>query len=171
MLFRSDSIQKAFQNADKVLEDLEMETSEENRRAVRILGYNQMELTRENIQAVKASDMELHRVIDKMTPAAVLQIIRDGKNPLEMTIPEVNDYLDSMQYAKEEETEKYSKFLYKLDRNKAITEDERTAYIGIYRMLRQFEKTDDAAVGAVINMGAELSFKNLLSAVDRKSVV
>ena len=160
-----DSIQKAFQNADKVLEDLEMETSEENRRAVRILGYNQMELTRENIQAVKASDMELHRVIDKMTPAAVLQIIRDGKNPLEMTIPEVNDYLDSMQYAKEEETEKYSKFLYKLDRNKAITEDERTAYIGIYRMLRQFEKTDDAAVGAVINMGAELSFKNLLSAV------
>ncbi|MDE6846054.1 MAG: hypothetical protein K2J99_09835 [Lachnospiraceae bacterium] len=160
-----DSIQKAFQNADEILEDLGMEASEENRRAVRILGYNQMELSRENIESVRASDMELHRVIDKMTPAVVLQTIRDGKNPLEMTIPEINDYLDSMQYEKEEETEKYSKFLYKLDRNKAITEEERTAYIGIYRMLRQFEKTDDAAVGAVVNMGAELSFKNLLSAV------
>ncbi|MCM1121134.1 MAG: DUF6240 domain-containing protein [Eubacterium sp.] len=160
-----DSIQRAFQNTDKILEDLGLEINEENQRAVRILGYNQMEMSLENIQSVRASDMELHRVIDKMTPAVVLQTIRDGKNPLEMTIPEINDYLDSMQYEKEEETEKYSKFLYKLDRNKAITEEERTAYIGIYRMLRQFEKTDDAAVGAVVNMGAELSFKNLLSAV------
>ena len=160
-----DSIQKAFQNADKILEDLEMEISEENRRAVRILGYNQMELTRENIESVRASDMELHRVIDKMTPAAVLQTIRDGKNPLEMTIPELNEYLDSIPYAREQEAEKYSKFLYKLDKNKAITQEERTAYIGIYRMFRQFEKTDDAAVGALVNMGVDLSFKNMLSAV------
>ena len=52
-----------------------------------------------------------------------------------------------------------------LDKNKAITEEERTAYIGIYRMLRQFEKTDNAAVGALVNIGAEVSFKNMLSAV------
>lgn len=160
-----DSIQKAFRNVDEILEDLGMKASEENRRAVRILGYNQMELSRENIEAVKATDMELHRVIDKMTPAAVLQTIRDGKNPLEMSIPELNNYLNSISYGREEETEKYSKFLYKLDKNKAITEEERTAYIGIYRMLRQIEKTDDAAVGALVNIGAEFSFKNLLSAV------
>ena len=160
-----DSIRKAFQNVDAILEDMDIEANEENRRAVRILSYNNMELTEENIQAVRASDMELHRVIDKMTPAVVLQTIRDGKNPLEMTIPELNDYLDSTQYEKEQETEKYSKFLYKLDRNNEINKEERTAFIGIYRMFRQFEKTDDAAVGALVNMGAELSFKNLLSAV------
>ncbi len=160
-----DSIQKAFRNVDSILEKMGMETSEENRRAVRILGYNRMELSRENVEAVRACDMELHSVIEKMTPAAVLQTIRDGKNPLEMTVPELNEYLDSIQYGKEQDNEKYSKFLYKLDKNKAIGEDERTAYIGIYRMLRQFEKTDDAAVGALLNMGAEFSFKNLLSAV------
>ncbi|MDE6386560.1 MAG: hypothetical protein K2L82_01995 [Lachnospiraceae bacterium] len=160
-----DSIKKAFRNVDSILEDLDMELNEENRRAVRILGYNQMKLSRENILSVRASAMELHRVIDKMTPAAVLQTIRDGKNPLEMTVPELNEYLDSMPYGKEQEAEKYSKFLYKLDKNKAITEEERTAYIGIYRMFRQFEKTDDAAVGALMNMGADLSFKNLLGAV------
>ncbi|MCH5249787.1 MAG: hypothetical protein J1E98_07635 [Lachnospiraceae bacterium] len=160
-----DSIRKAFRNVDAILEDMGLETSEENRRAVRILSYNKMELSDESIQAVKASDMELHRVIDKMTPAMVLQTIRDGKNPLEMTIPELNDYLDSTQYASEQENEKYSRFLYKLDRNKEIDQEERAAFIGIYRMFRQFEKTDDAAVGALVNMGAELSFKNLLSAV------
>ncbi|MCM1251309.1 MAG: DUF6240 domain-containing protein [Clostridium sp.] len=160
-----DSIHKAFRNVDDVLQDMDMETSEENRRAVRILGYNRMELSQENIEAVKASDMELRSVIDKMTPAAVLQTIRDGKNPLDMTIPELNDYLDSTDYGKEQEAEKYSRFLYKLDKNKAIDEQERTAYIGIYRMFRQIEKGDDAAVGMLVSTGAEFSFKNLLSAV------
>lgn len=97
-----DSIKKAFRNVDDILEDMDMELNEENRRAVRILGYNQMKLTRENIMSVRASAMELHRVIDKMTPAAVLQTIRDGKNPLEMTIPELNEYLDSIPYGKEQ---------------------------------------------------------------------
>ncbi|MDE7130357.1 MAG: hypothetical protein K2O65_00975 [Lachnospiraceae bacterium] len=160
-----DSIQKAFRSVDSTLEDLGLELNEENRRAVRILGYNRMELTQENIEMVRDTDAELHRVISKMTPAAVLQAIRDGKNPLEMTMPELNEYLDSIPYSKEQASEKYSKFLYKLDKNNAIDEQERTAYIGIYRMLRQFEKTDDAAVGALVNMGAEVSFKNMLSAV------
>ena len=160
-----DSIEKAFRNVDSILEDLGMETSEENRRAVRILGYNRMELSRENIETVRATDMELQRVVDKMTPAAVLQTIRDGRNPLEMTLPELDAYLDSIPYGKEQEIEKFSRFLYKLDKNKAITEEERTAFIGIYRMLRQFEKTDNAGVGALISIGAEVSFKNMLSAV------
>ncbi len=160
-----DSIQKAFRNVDDILKDMGLEASEENRRAVRIMGYNQMELTREGIEAVRESDTELRRVIEKMTPAAVLQTIRDGKNPLEMTIPELNEYLDSSDFGKQEEAEKYSKFLYKLDKNKEIDENERAAYIGIYRMFRQLEKTDDAAIGMLLNTGAELSFKNLLSAV------
>ena len=160
-----DDIQDAFQNVDDILKDMGLEISEENRRAVRILGYNRMEMSRGNVETVRETDMELQRVINKMTPAAVLQAIRDGKNPLEMTLPELEDYLDSIPYGKEQEIEKYSKFLYKLDKNKAITEEERTAYIGIYRMLRQFEKTDNAGVGALINIGAEVSFKNMLSAL------
>lgn len=160
-----DDIQRAFQNVDDILEDMELETNEYNRRAVRILGYNKMEVSYENIQVVRAADIELRHVIDRMTPAVVLQTIRDNKNPLEMTIPELNDYLDSIQYEKEQENEKYSKFLYKLDKNNEIDEQERTAFIGIYRMFRQFEKTDDAAIGTLINVGAELSFKNMLSAM------
>lgn len=160
-----DSIRKAFRNVDDILEDMKLETTDENRRAVRILSYNRMELSAENIQAVKESDTELRSVIEKMTPAVVLQTIRDGKNLLEMTVPELNDYLDSMEYHKEQEVEKYSRFLYKLDKNKEIDAQERSAYIGIYRMFRQLEKTDDAAVGMILNTGAEFSFKNLLSAV------
>ena len=55
--------------------------------------------------------------------------------------------------------------MYKLERNHAVTEKERDAYIGIYRLFRQLEKTDGAAIGTLINQGAEPTVRNLLSAM------
>ena len=60
--------------------------------------------------------------------------------------------------------EDYSRFLYQLERKKDVTEEERKAYIGIYRMVYQVEREDGAAVGAVVNTGAELQFSTLLTA-------
>lgn len=160
-----DSIRKAFRNVDDILEDMGMETSEENRRAVRILGYNSMDITTENMDAVKKYDMELRQTIRRMTPAVTLQAIRDGKNPLTMSMEELNQYLDGSDQQAAAREEKFSKYLYKLEKNHAIGEQEREAYIGIYRMFRQLEKTDDAAVGSLINEGAQLSFQNLLTAM------
>ena len=45
-----DKISKAFRNIDDILEDMGLESSDDNRRAVRILGYNSMEITKENIE-------------------------------------------------------------------------------------------------------------------------
>ncbi len=160
-----DSIRKAFRNVDDILGEMDMEISEENRRAVRILGYNSMDITEENMDAVKKYDMELRQTIRKMTPAAALQAVRDGKNPLNMSIEELNQYLDSSDQQAAAKEEKFSKYLYKLEKNHAVNEQEREAYIGIYRMFRQLEKTDDAAVGSLLKEGADLSFQNLLTAM------
>ena len=46
-----------------------------------------------------------------------------------------------------------------------MTKEEKEAYIGIYRLLRQLEKTDGAAIGALLQQGAEPTLKNLLTAV------
>lgn len=160
-----DSIQKAFSNVDAILEDFHMEFTAENRRAVRILGYNSMEITEEAIASVKEADRELTGVIKKLSPAAVLKLIRDGQNPLTMTVSELSDYLAQNESAPEKEAEDYRRFLTKLEKNDGITEAEKESYIGIYRLLRQIEKTDGAVIGSLVNQGAELSFKNLLSAV------
>ncbi len=160
-----DSIRKAFANVDDILADLGLERSRANQRAIRILGYNRMDLTVENIGRVKEVDEQVQSVVEKMTPAATLQMIRNGKNPLEMSFAELETYFDSIPETYEEHAESYSKFLYHLEQNKEITSEEREAYIGIYRLLRQLEKSDGAAVGAVVNTGAELQFANLLSAV------
>lgn len=160
-----DSIKKAFRNVDDILKDMDLEISDNNRRAVRILGYNRMEVSAENIESVKTADLSIRRVLDKMTPAAVMQMIREGKNPLSMDMQELETYLDDRERSPQEDIEKYSEYLYKLERNHAVTEQEREAYIGIYRLFRQLEKTDGAAIGTLINQGAEPTVKNLLSAM------
>ena len=160
-----DSIQKAFRNVDELLEEANMAVSETNRRAVRILGYNGMEITQENVDAVKTADLTLRRVLEKMTPASTLQMIRDGVNPLSLNMEELETYLNQQERNPEQELEKYSEYLYKLERNNSITGQERESYIGIYRLFRQLEKTDSAAIGTLLNQGTELTVKNLLSAM------
>ena len=160
-----DSIEKAFRNVDDILRDFNLETTEDNRRAVRILGYNSMDISRENIELVKSADTSLQRTLEKMTPGNVLQMIRDGENPLSATMEELSEYFDGQQHTPEQDAEKYSKFLYKMEKNGKISEEERTSFIGIYRMIRTLEKNDGAAIGALVNQGAELTFQNLLSAV------
>lgn len=160
-----DRISKAFRNIDDILTDLGLETSEENRRAVRILGYNRMEIDEDSINAVKEADSQVTGVISRMTPATTLQMIREQKNPLEMTMEELEAYLDNKDSDPAQDAEKYSKFLQRLDRSGGINAQEREAYIGIYRMFRQIEKSDGAVIGSLVATGAQMNFKNMLSAV------
>lgn len=159
-----DSIRKAFSNVDDILTDMSLDKTPENQRAVRILAYNRMELTSENMEKVKEADRQVTAVVEKLTPKNVLQMIRDGVNPLEKTFEELESYFAENPQNYEEETEEYSRFLYQLEQKKDITESERKAYIGIYRMVHQIEREDGAAVGAVVNTGAELQFSTLLAA-------
>lgn len=160
-----DSIKKAFANVDDILRDMNQELTEENRRVVRILGYNQMTISPENMEAVATADRQVQHVVEKMTPAATLQMIRDGVNPLEKSFAELEQYFESGEQTYEQEAESYSRFLHRLDRNGDITPEERDSYIGVFRLLHQIEKSDGAAVGALVNAQAEVHFANLLSAV------
>ena len=126
-----DSIRKAFSNVDDILTDMSLDKTLENQRAVRILAYNRMEITAENIERVKEADKQVTAVIEKLTPKNVLQMIRDGVNPLEKTFGELESYFAENPQSYEEEAEDYSRFLYQLEQKKDITENEWKAYIGI----------------------------------------
>ena len=161
-----DSIQKAFGNdVDAILDYLGADFTDENRRAIRILGYNHMEMTNTNLRTVLEADRQVRTVLEKLTPAATLKMIRDGVNPLEKSFDELERYFDELPNEYKDSAQSYSRFLYGLEKNNKITPEEREGYIGIYRLVNQIEKSDGAAVGAVINTHAELHFANLLSAV------
>ncbi len=162
-----DSIQKAFANVDDILQDLSLETSEENRRAVRILAYNELSITPESVAQMKAADEEVQRMFRNMTPAVVTQMIKRGINPLEMDFAGINRIAEEIQSELGDSTDRsrFGEYLWKLEQNGEISEEERSAYIGIYRLIRQVENTDGAAIGALIHQGADLTMKNLLTAV------
>ena len=124
-----------------------------------------MEMTEENFEQIRQNDELLTDVVDKMKPATVLSMIREGINPLTMSLAELQKYLNEQQQDIPKEIESYSKFLYQLEQKSGISENERSAYIGIYRLLRQIEKGDNAAIGAVQKAGATLTLENLLTAV------
>lgn len=160
-----DSLEKAFGSVDHILDGLGLEHTDENRRAVRILGYNRMEMSLSNLEAVRDADRQVQGVLMKLTPAATLKMIRDGINPLEKSFGELEQYFKSLPPEYKKDAESYSRFLYGLERNNAITPEERESYIGIYRLVRQIEKAEDAAVGALVNMQSEVHFSSLLSAM------
>ena len=85
-----DSIQKAFRNVDDILNDIGLEATEANQRAVRILGYNQIEITQESVAEMKAADEQVQRVFRNLTPATVTEMIRRGIDPLDMDFSTLN---------------------------------------------------------------------------------
>ena len=161
-----DSISKAFQNVDDILDDLDLEVSEANRRAVRILAYNEMAINPESIMQMKAADQKVQNLFQNLSPSVVMEMIREGVNPLEMNVEELNAKAEEIKNKLNAgDEDKFSKYLWKLERHQEITQQERESYIGIYRMLNQIDKTDGAVIGALMQQGAEFSMKNLLTAV------
>lgn len=160
-----DSIKKAFRNVPDILSELGLEDTKENERAVRILGYNSLSINKESIDEIKDADKKLTSVIERLTPKDTLDLIREGKSPIKMSVDELNEYLDSKEDTEKEEIEKYSKFLYKLEQDGDISTDERKDYIEVYRFFHQIEKTEGAAIGAVVNAGQEFTFGNLQTAL------
>ncbi len=161
-----DNIQKAFGNTDSLLENIGMSATAENRRAVRMLGYNSVEVTAENVQKVSEYDAKLQEVLKEMHPAVTVRMIRDGINPLEQSIDDLSAKI--AQIKQEEgitEDENYSIFLINLDHKKEITPEERQAYIGVYRALHQLDGSEEKAIGGVYKNGQELTLQNLLTAV------
>ena len=161
-----DSISKAFQNVDDILKELQIDTSESNRRAVRILAYNSTDITEENIKQIKSVDEQVQRALNDMTPAVTIEMIKRGISPLDMSMSDISETARRIKSENpDERDEKFSEFLWKLEKKNEISEEERDSYIGIYRLISQVEQSDGAVIGSLVNQGADITMKNLLTAV------
>ena len=162
-----DSIQKAFRNVDDILQEIGMEITQGNARAVRILAYNHLEINEQSVLEMKQADRQVQQAFDSLKPAVVREMIREGINPLQMQMSELNEQADRIreQIGGADDLAKYSEYLWKLEQNQDISAQERDSYIGIYRLIHQVEMGDGAAIGALVQQGAPITMGNLLSAV------
>ena len=161
-----DRISKAFAGIESLLKTEGIEVSEANIRATRLLGYAGMEVNETNITSMKQYHTLVESTFDALKPAVVVRMVKQGINPLNMEFEELRKTADEISqelgYSKEE---KYSEFLYRLDKNNELTKEERSAYIGIYRLINAVKNTDNAAIAVTAKANRELTMSNLLTAV------
>ncbi len=173
-----DSMQKAFANVDDILDDLGFETTDNNRKSVRILAYNQMDLSKENITNTRSTLLLVQETIKALKPATVMEMIKEGKNPLDLTMDDLLDLAKNMSEKMsggedsnsnlQKESQSFAKFLWKLEQTEDLSEDQRNSYIGIYRMIHQVEAGDGAAIGSLMQQKQEVTLRNLMTAVRSK---
>lgn len=165
-----DSLKKAVQgSADDIIRELGLEGTEEDKEAIKVLAANNMDMTRENVETVKSVNAMINNLIKNMKPETVLNMIKDGVNPMNASIEEVNEYLtEANDKASKDNEEKFSKFLYKLDRTNGITKEQRKQFIGIYQMMNIFIRDAGVAAGALIKQGAEVTMNNLMTAYNSR---
>lgn len=160
-----DSIQKAFSHVGGLLKEMGLPATAANERAVRILAYNRMPITEENIRAMKEYDDKVTSIAKGLKPEVVTELIRRQENPLDMGLDELDEKISEIRAELTSNDISFRKYIWKLDHSGAVTPEERKSMIGIYRLLDKVEKSDGAVIGQVIKEGRELSFSSLLSAV------
>lgn len=165
-----DSLKKAVQgSADDIIKELGLEGTDDDKEAIKVLAANNMDMTKENVETVKSVNAMINNLIKNMKPEAVLNMIKDGINPMNASIEEVNEYLtEANDKASKDNEEKFSKFLYKLDRTNGITKEQRKQFIGIYQMMNIFTRDAGVAAGALIKQGAEVTMNNLMTAYNSR---
>lgn len=166
-----DSITEAFQNVDAILADMDMDRNEANQRAVRILAYNEMEITKANLASVKEADAKVQQMFETITPQIVFNLIQENKNPLNMTVDGLNEEIMQQREVRGiTDEQRFSEFLYQMDKNNQITKEERASFIGIYRLLDKIQKSHGKDIGAVVRNGQEVTLSNLFAADKSRKV-
>lgn len=161
-----DSIRKAFANVSDILEEMKLPVNYENERAVRILGYNSMEITETNINQIVSYDRQVNQLMDTFYPEAVLSMIKDGINPLDVPIDELNQIIADKNYNKGvTEAENFATYLRDMEKRGMVSPEERESYIGIYRVMNKLAKSGDREAGWLFNSGMDLTVRNLITAM------
>lgn len=161
-----DKVSKAVAaSTDNVLKELNQDINEENRRAVRILAYNDMEVTVERITKVKEIDKIVNNIFEKMTPDIALELLRDHADIMGMDIRELSKTLDKKKDEKDERvTCNFAQYLHGLDKKGMISESDRESYMALYSIVNKLVKDDSNAIGQLVNQDNEETLGNLVTA-------
>ena len=159
-----DSIKKAFSNIENLIIDTGLESNEDYKRAVRVLGYNNMEVTKENIQKIAEKISVFENLKEEMTPKTAKYLIDNKVDIMNVDISELNNELKEVnQQIDANKNEKYSRFLLKMQKSGDISETERELYIEIYRTLENISSWDAKAIGMAVSTSSTMTLKSLLN--------
>lgn len=160
-----DRVEKAFRNVDDILDDLGLEQNLYNRRAVEILGRNQMSVTVDTIEQVKALDVQLQTLINNLDPSVVKKLVEAGENLLDMPLDKLVQQVQALDEGmKEKASTSLSKRIQKVMNMETITKETKEAVIGTYRLIHTIQSNKGAAVGFLMKNNMQPTLEHLFDA-------
>ena len=160
-----DSFSKVYAQLAPFVEELGLESTQQNVKAAAILSKNEMDVTIDNILTIKEIDAKLTDVYNKLHPSIAATMIKDGHNPMKMHIDDVAAYINDFndEYG-HNLAERIPEYIAQMDKDKTLTKDERDAMIAIYRMLNNIQKNGAAAIGVAVKNEIDMTLGNMLEA-------
>ncbi len=165
-----DSLAKAFAHVDPLLESLGLPVEAVYQKAVRILVYGHREITKERVEQTARAYSQWQSVMDKLSPAGLWSLIREGSNPLTMSLEQLEQHLDREQELKGLDLRAYGEFLRQLDKKADISKEQRDLYVGLYRLLHGISKEDFRALGRLLALGREQNLGQALKLRGRRDI-
>jgi len=160
-----DRIEKAFSNVDVILDDLSMEVTPYNRRAVEILGRNEMPITIESINSVKVLDIQLQELVQRLLPEHVKELVSQQVDvmtePIENLLSYVNEKEAKIQVDIQDTV---AKSLYQMFKKDELSEEQKNSMLGVYRMIHTIEGSKGAAIGFLLERQLPVTLEALFDA-------
>lgn len=163
-----DSLTKAFGQIDGLLREIDLEVTEDNRRAVMMLGRGQLEITVDNVLAVKQIDTELQILFERLTPTAILENQLLDKDILSMPVDQLAEQLMENQPLLDGQMDRVAdsiaRQLYKLDQEGQLTETSRQELVSLYRLTTAIKQSRGGAISFLLKNKLPISLDNLYEA-------
>ncbi|MDR0273726.1 MAG: flagellar hook-length control protein FliK [Clostridiales bacterium] len=149
-----DSFAKVRGEFAPLLEKMDITPSAENLKASFILSKNSMDVTQENLQAVKAIDAKINALASKLHPIIAASMLEEGLNPLEMHVDQVLEYVKKFNLSKGKDvTGKIAQYIMEMDSASSVDPETRKSMIALYRMLHIIQRDESAALGLATELG------------------
>ena len=145
-----------------LLDGMGITPTSENVKAAFILSKNKMDVTVENLHAVKEIDAKITAITHKLHPLIAAKMITEGLNPLNMHADQLLAYVRQFNYDMGESgTEKIARYIHEMDENQQIDGDTRKGMIAIYRMLHVIQKDGAASLGLAAQLNTPITLGGL----------
>ncbi|MCL2604889.1 MAG: flagellar hook-length control protein FliK [Defluviitaleaceae bacterium] len=153
-----------------LLEDMGITPTSESVKAAFILSKNKMDVTIENLHAVKEIDAKITAITNKLHPLIAAKMITEGLNPLNMHADQLLAYIRQFNHDMGESgTEKIARYIRDMDESQSIDGDTRKSMIAVYRMLHVIQKDGAAALGLAAQLNTPITLGGLFDLAQNRS--
>lgn len=160
-----ETINKVEGQIEHVLEMNQIQASSANIKAAKALIENQIDISKEGIEASKAVMVKIERVLYELKPAVVAHMLKEGIRPDIMEIDQLIAHIGQVQRDKGvNPTQRVAEGILELDRSNQLSPKEREGLLAVYRMLNTITKNETAAIGFLLDNNKEATLGNLFEA-------